>query len=128
MSSSSVKNENNKFIYNCVYLVSKMENTRKVIRDGKVAIIYSPGYGRGWYSWSRTRNDELLFDPGLVQLIESNSNYDKIREYCQKHFPDDYCTSNLSIKWIPVGAKFIIQEYDGSESVVLLDDFNWIEA
>jgi hypothetical protein len=25
----------------------------KVIRDGKVAVLYSPGYGAGWYSWNR---------------------------------------------------------------------------
>ena len=24
----------------------------KVIRDGKVAVLYSPGYGAGWYSWN----------------------------------------------------------------------------
>lgn len=25
----------------------------KVIRDGMVAVIYSPGYGAGWSSWNR---------------------------------------------------------------------------
>ena len=27
-------------------------NMQKVIRDGKVAVLYSPGYGAGWYTWS----------------------------------------------------------------------------
>lgn len=45
----------------------------KVIRDGKVAVLYSPGYGAGWSTWCY--NDDLvktlLFHPLIVEKVES---------------------------------------------------------
>lgn len=43
----------------------------KVIRDGKVAVVYSPGFGDGWYTWNMDC-PELLFDPIIVQCVENN--------------------------------------------------------
>jgi hypothetical protein len=43
----------------------------KVIRDGQVAVLYSPGFGAGWYSWNREM-PELLFEPNLVAMIEDS--------------------------------------------------------
>jgi hypothetical protein len=53
----------------------------KVIRDGKVAVLYSPGYGAGWYSWHD--NEELLYDPVIVDMVESKKHYTEIVTYCQ---------------------------------------------
>ena len=42
---------------------------KKVIENGQVAVIYSPGFGAGWYTWNQGRFPELndgtalLFDP-----------------------------------------------------------------
>ena len=47
----------------------------KVIRDGQVAVLYSPGYGAGWFTWHGV--EELLFDPKVVDMLESG----KDREY-----------------------------------------------
>jgi hypothetical protein len=30
-----------------------MKKIKKVIRDGKVAVLISDGYGAGWYSWNK---------------------------------------------------------------------------
>jgi hypothetical protein len=30
--------------------------------------------------------------------------------------------------WIPAGSQFLVEEYDGSESVVLKDEMKWIVA
>jgi hypothetical protein len=43
---------------------------KKVIKDGKVAVLYSPGFGAGWYSWHKT--EELLYHPKLVEMVENN--------------------------------------------------------
>jgi hypothetical protein len=43
----------------------------KVIRDGKVAVLISQGWGAGWYSWHRDKQ-ELLFSPKLVEMVEQN--------------------------------------------------------
>lgn len=46
-----------------------MEEIKKVIRDGKVAILYSPGYGAGWYSWNSGVR-QCLFSPEIVAALE----------------------------------------------------------
>ncbi|MBD2201667.1 hypothetical protein H6G33_09940 [Calothrix sp. FACHB-1219] len=56
---------------------------KKVIRDGKVAVLYSPEYGAGWYSWHK--KEELLFLPELVEILESSIiGYKKLSESRKK--------------------------------------------
>lgn len=100
----------------------------KVIFDGKVAIVYSPGYGAGWSTWNSGETDEMIFDKGLVDLILQGTK-DEVVEYCEKKWPDAYLggTDQLSVKWLPVGTRFKIDEYDGSESIVTVSD-DWITA
>lgn len=101
----------------------------KVIRDGKVAVLYSPGYGAGWYSWHD--REELLFDPNIVKLVEDNEK-DQIPSYVEQKYPGVYvCTlgaDDLHIEWVPEGTAFEIDEYDGSESVRYIGDINYIVA
>ena len=40
----------------------------KVVRDGKVAVLISQGFGAGWYSWNS--NEQLLFSPKIVEMVE----------------------------------------------------------
>jgi hypothetical protein len=35
---------------------------------------------------------------------------------------------DLAVEWIPEGADFIINEYDGAETIVLKDQMKWIKA
>ena len=99
----------------------------KVIKDGKVAVLVSPSYGGGFYTWGAPF--EAIFDPTLVDLIENQKIQDAI-DYVLKTYPDAYAGGmvDLNIEWIPEGAKFIINEYDGSESIQLMDDTNWLTA
>ena len=102
----------------------------RVIRFGKIAVIYSPGHGAGWYSWHKIA--ELLFDPDLVDLIERGADGEEVSEYCRQHYEDRNSTwmacDDLVIAWIPEGSIFRINEYDGAESIVLQDDDDWIVA
>jgi hypothetical protein len=93
----------------------------KYIReDGKVAVLYSPGFGAGWSTWNSKYSEFLLFDKGLVELV-LNEQKDKIEEYIEKnceYATDMYIsTSNLQIKWMDQGTKFLVREYDGSEHI-----------
>ena len=101
----------------------------KVIRDGKVAVLYSPGYGAGWYSWHDRK--ELLFDPQIVEMVENNAKAD-IPKYVVDKYGEEYvCTlgsEDLRIEWIPEGTHFEIDEYDGYESVRYLGDITFIIA
>jgi hypothetical protein len=101
----------------------------KVIRDGKVAVLVSPGYGAGWSTWNSDL-PELLFDPTIVEMIEDGTNSETITQYCEAKYPNIYCggADDLTIQWLPVGTAFCIHEYDGAESVEIRDNMNWTIA
>ena len=101
----------------------------KVIRNGKVAVLYSPGFGAGWYSWNEKK--ELLFHPKLVEMVENNKQKEITEEFCKDLLKtDDYIcvlgARNLQIEWLNEGTAFIINEYDGSESIETLENLTLI--
>jgi hypothetical protein len=100
----------------------------KVVRDGKVAVVYSPGFGAGWYTWNQ-EHPELLFDPTIVKYVE-DQDLDSLRSYMGLKFPEVYVSdyNDLTVKWIPQGIEFRIDEYDGNESVVTKQDDTWFVA
>ena len=111
----------------------------KVIRDGKVAVIVSPGFGAGWSSWAWEKmahdgeeayRDFMLFDSTLVTMVEREDSVEAIESYVTAIYPHIYCggASDLTIQWLPVGTAFRIHEYDGNESVEIRDDMNWTIA
>jgi hypothetical protein len=98
---------------------------QKVIRDGKVAVLYSPGYGAGWYTWN-TEHPECLFHPEIVAIVEAGGmNEDDITEVAHRLFGEGFYAGGgdeLKIEWIPQGEQFRVEEYDGSESITLRSD------
>lgn len=120
----------------------------KVIRGDKVAVLISPGYGSGWTSWNQghTCVEEMLFDVDIVNaILEYGSTgdttrfarlklHDIIMDIAQDKYGKDYeyfsaqGLKDISITWVDVGRKFIVTEYDGSESIEFCDEMNWITA
>lgn len=100
----------------------------KLDRDGMVAVLYSPDYGSGWYTWN-PNHPELLFDPAIVQLVEEDK-FDELKTYVTLKYPNIYEGGmwELKVAWIPEGAMFRINEYDGDESIELKDDADWFTA
>lgn len=102
----------------------------KFIRDGKVAVLYAPGYGAGWYSWHGI--EELLYDPSVVSMLESKAPGESILAYCEEKYKDDDAyfggIDDLTIEWVPIGREFVIREYDGSESIEYKDKVKWHAA
>ena len=102
----------------------------KVIRDDKVAVLYSPGYGAGWYTWNNI--PDLIFHPKLVELVENNRHSEITSEWILENLELDYIclggVMDLQIAWVPVGTKFKIDEYDGSESIIFIEDLDLIIA
>lgn len=103
---------------------------KKVIRDGKVAVLYSPGYGAGWSTWSEpSQSSVLAMDARIVNAFLSDgpsAAATKAREM----FPDFYTggAEDLTVHWLPVGTQFEIQEYDGSESIRTLEGTPYLIA
>lgn len=114
-----------------------MDERPKVIRDGKVAILYSPGYGAGWYSWIGIK--ECLTDPTIVALVEEKNTatteagrhlaiINEIERLAESKWPNHYYDGarDLKIYWLEADTVFRIEEYDGSERVVTGDNCEWI--
>jgi hypothetical protein len=106
----------------------------KLIKDGMVAVLYSPGFGAGWSTWSGSDSgtssaEAMMFDRDLAEVTLAGD-LDKMFAIAKAKWPDEYHggLDDLRVKWVPVGAQFIIHEYDGSESVVLMDDIQFRTA
>ena len=100
----------------------------KVICDGMVAIVYSPGFGAGLYTWNQQYPD-MVFDPMLVNLIETGK-IDEAHTYAALRWPDAYLDGldSAVVDWIPQGTVFRIYEYDGSETIEIQEKMNWMIA
>ena len=87
-------------------------------KDGKVAVLYSPGFGAGWSTWASQDTERMIFDPELVEAVLS-CDHAKMHEVAKRNFPDAYDggVDNLAVCWLNEGERFEIREYDGNESV-----------
>ena len=96
----------------------------KIIRDGKVAVAVSYGFGAGWSTW----NDINPMDARFNQLF-LDGKVDEVRRICdEENLGYAGGASDVKIEWVPVGTEFIITEYDGSESLETKDSFDWYKA
>jgi|TARA_B110000908_G_scaffold99210_1_gene117181 hypothetical protein len=97
----------------------------KVERDGRIAVLVSPGFGAGWSTWSDDEQRDLaLFDPRLVAAAEANVS--DIDDLVKEVFGDvNFYTGGwhqVEVRWVNKGDSFSIEEYDGSESMRSISD------
>lgn len=104
----------------------------KLYRDGKVAVLVSYGFGAGWFSWNG--NEDLLFDKTLIEMIEKGQ-FVEAENRLKTVFADEdgerpigAKAEDLDIAWVDIGEQFRIDEYDGSESLVLFKNQPWVMA
>lgn len=102
--------------------------SEKLIRDGKVAVLYSPGYGAGWSTWNG-HEAAHMFNPRLVKAVLGESG-EKPIDVAEQEFPESYHggVEQLEVEWIKEGQAFRINEYDGSESVDWLGSVDYLTA
>ena len=110
-----------------------MSKVDKIIKGGQVAVVISCDYGGGWYSWHGI--ERLLYDPKIVEVLEDKNlpafaAWELIKSYVNSLYPEEIISGEdrLEVRWIPIGAKFRIAEYDGKESIVLQSDEQWLTA
>ena len=96
----------------------------KIIRDGKVAVAVSYGFGAGWSTWT----DIDPMDAHFVQLF-LDGKHQEAADLCEElHLGYAGGAHDVEIVWVPVGTEFIISEYDGAESLETKDSFDWYKA
>lgn len=100
----------------------------KLSDNGKVAVLYSPGFGAGWSTWNK-EVPEILFDPAIVKFVETER-WAELETYVNLKYPGLYKggMKDLAIAWLAEGTLFKVNEYDGSESIELKEDDDWIVA
>lgn len=103
-----------------------MEVERCENEKGEVAVLYSPGFGTGWSTWAWEDNEEFLaMDRGLVELALNGKNEEDVKKYCDGMGYDRVCMGGwcgIRVAWMPKKTRFRIDEFDGSERIVTLDD------
>ncbi len=101
---------------------------KKVIRNGKVAVLYSPGYGAGWYSWESI--PEIVFDSRIIEKVEAGKQTEITDEFMKSLGYTGYWggAEDLEIEWIPEGMSFEIEEYDGNESIHIIGKRDYLVA
>lgn len=98
----------------------------KLVKDGKVAVLVSPGFGAGWSSWSSGEIAEhLLFDTRIIEAFQ-NGGGEAAAAKVEELWPGEYiCTlgaPDLSLEWVDEGSLFYLHEYDGNEWLVFEDE------
>jgi hypothetical protein len=106
----------------------------KVIRDGMVAVLYSPDFGAGWYTWN-TEHPAILYDPTVVKWVmdgkPSGEARVRLEATLDEKYPGRYLggprggLGDLQIEWLPVNTFFRVTEYDGFEKIEVLKDVTW---
>ena len=106
----------------------------KLIVNELVAVIYSPGFGAGWYTWNKElpNPERLLFDPILAQAV-LDGNRDGFVKRTKEMFGEDdapYLSGfdDLCVAFIPQGVAFRVSEYDGNERIVWYKPEDYIVA
>ena len=106
-----------------------MNRDHKVVRDNKVAVLYRHGYGAGWSTWN-TEHPAMLYDPTVVKWVEEDKPEDalaRLEATLDEKYPGCYLGGmrDLQIQWLPLNTWFIVDEYDGSERIVLQEGIVW---
>lgn len=101
-----------------------MKEVEKVIRDGMVAVLVSPGYGAGWSSWGADGLQELLmYDREFVEAAEAGVS--DIQPIVDRVLGENYLYTggwgDIKVEWLPAGTRFVLQEYDGNEYIATAD-------
>ena len=101
----------------------------KFIKDGQVAVLYSPGYGAGWSTWAYENREDMIFDVDIVKAI-LNKDVKLAKKIAERKYPEQYDggIDALVVGWVPQGEEFDIREYDGNESLQIIGKSSFFVA
>ena len=96
-------------------------------------VLISSDYGAGWSTWNDPR---MAFDERLIRAFECGITQEDMKELCVKcGFHDGFGGApymggfeDLEVVEVPSGTVFRIHEYDGFESIEILDTDDWYVA
>lgn len=102
-------------------------------------ILVSPGYGAGWSTWNYDGEEAvkfmLTYEP-LIDAVENNvskKEFTKTLEEFEKEYQEKFKTDHVYIRGAyeliieEVDGPFLVEEYDGYESLITKDGTEFIE-
>ena len=106
-----------------------MEFERRYDDQGLVAVLISGGFGAGWSTWNSEHRETLLMDSEIVQAV-LDKDIGKAVKIAKQKCGDFYegGADDLTVEWVKKGAAFEIDEYDGSESLHVIGDHDYLVA
>ena len=114
--------------HKCHEVPTELGFSKLVDTENCVAILFSPGYGGGWASWNSENALQLSTDSRIIKyrfFKENCANID-FDTFMMEHIgfeeaPYDGGFAQTRVEFIPDGTMFRITEYDGSESIEIVD-------
>lgn len=111
----------------CVTLVYELNKTTRsktmtklLMKNGKVAVAVSGGWGAGWSTW----NDVSPLDARFNKLFDEGK-HEEAAALCEKlDLGFSGGAVDVDLEWVDVGTKFIVEEYDGSETLRRLEELD----
>jgi hypothetical protein len=117
---------------------------KKYYLNGNVGVLITSSYGAGWSTWSsfgENMAENMLFDTEIIEFILqhttdgefrslSKTQQEELSKIASEKYDGQYIDGieSLVVDWVPIGSKFIIKEYDGIETIMFFNNFNWYEA
>ncbi len=98
---------------------------RYLNEQGKIAALYSPGYGAGWSSWNSEYAETLLFHEDLVEAAINSVSYKEVERILDHILGPDHHTylggwKQVAIEWVEKGELIRVTEYDGYETLEVI--------
>lgn len=106
-----------------------MEFQKRYDEHGRVAVLVSHGFGAGWSTWADDSEAEgMLFDSRIVDAVLAEQSASEIAALVEELGYDSYLggVDDLRVYWLEPGTRFIVDEYDGSESLRTFDDLTYV--
>jgi hypothetical protein len=101
----------------------KVENGKLVNENNEVAVAISNRYGAGWSTWYAVDP----FDPKYNSLF-LKGDYETAKKLAEEEGLGGESIENIRVEWVPKGAQFLIEEYDGAEGITLLENLEIFTA
>jgi hypothetical protein len=95
---------------------------------GELGVLISTGWGSGWSTWN---NKELAYDKRIIEKWLEKVSADDMCDYIESlEYERPYMGGydNLHLEFIPRGTMFRIHEYDGAESIEIVESMGMMMA
>ena len=105
-----------------------MKFERRFDDQGLVAVLISPSFGAGWSTWGESEQVEaMLFDSRLVDYVLQTGT-EGLAAFAESLGYTGYMggAEDVRVEWLEHGTRFVVEEYDGSESIRTFNDLCYV--